>query len=114
MFSIFESVFLSSRNIAILGCVWCISRSNHANRKIKTSENSRGLKRRYRGRNLVHRSQDILYGSKHLKEWKNKDLCIETHSQASRAWSMRPEHAFSTHSGILSIACAPRALLNAG
>jgi len=58
--------------------------------KIK-NEDLRGLKIRYRGRNNVHRSQDILYESKHPKGRRNIHLCTGTHSRVPRAWAMLHE-----------------------
>jgi len=49
------------------------------------NEDSRGLGRRYRVRNYVPRSQDIINGSKYPKGRKNRDSGIETHSHAPRA-----------------------------
>ena len=46
------------------------------------NEDSRGLRRHYRGRNYVPMSQDILYGSKHPKGRRNMHLCIGQHSHA--------------------------------
>jgi len=52
--------------------------------KIK-NENSRGLRRLYRGRNSVSRSQDNLYESKHPKRRKNGEKGPVTHLHAPRA-----------------------------
>jgi hypothetical protein len=68
------------------------------------NEDSSGLRRRYRVRNFVPRSQDILYGSKHPKERKNRYLCIGTHSRlpehglCAPSMAMCPEHGIGTPS----------------
>jgi len=84
------------------------------------NEDSRGLRRHYKGRNYVLRSQDILYGSKHPKKQRNMHLYTGLHSHAPRAWTIRPKHghapqaylrrpkgAFSTLSCASRMACAP-------
>jgi len=53
--------------------------------KIK-SEDSRGLIRHYRGRNYVSKFQDILYGSKYPKRWRN--MRPGAHIALSCAWYM--------------------------
>jgi len=52
----------------------------------------RGLQRHYRGRNSIHKYQDILYGSKHPKRRRNKCLRPRNYVWAPRVWSMRPDH----------------------
>jgi len=48
------------------------------------NEDSRGLKKLYRGRNYVPKFQNILRWSKHLKRRRNKHFQHQTHSQAPR------------------------------
>ena len=62
--------------------------------KIK-NEDPRGLRRHYRGRNFVLKSQDNLYRSKQPKGRRNKDLSLRAHSHAPRAWGRHLESAFS-------------------
>jgi hypothetical protein len=53
--------------------------------KIK-NEDSKGLVRLYRGRNFVPKSQDILYGSKHPKGRKNREIgLVHTHMRLRHA-----------------------------
>jgi len=52
------------------------------------NEDSRGLKRRYKGMNFVPKFQDILYGSKHPKRRRNRRFGPKQHSHA-------PRHTFS-------------------
>jgi len=40
------------------------------------NEDSGGLRRHYRGRNYVPKLQDILYGSKQPKRWRNTRLHV--------------------------------------
>jgi hypothetical protein len=47
-----------------------------------TNEDSRGLIRHYKGRNYVPKSQDILYGSKHPKRQRNRQLRVKLHTHA--------------------------------
>jgi len=49
------------------------------------NEDSRGIIRNYKGRNYVLKSQDILYGRKHLKDEETDDYAQENNTYAPRA-----------------------------
>jgi len=68
--------------------------------KIK-KEDSKGLRRLYRGRNSVPRSRGKLFGRKHLKRQKNKEFGPGTHNHAPRAWPLGHSHALG------HVLCAP-------
>jgi hypothetical protein len=105
---------------------WCNSRRNHSNWKSKTSEDfgkikneaPRGLRKYYKWRNFVLRSQDILYGSKLLKGRRNIDLYMHRNTLTGslsmihmpRGEPRRPEHDLGTPRR----GCAPQALLKTG
>ena len=103
MFSILSHVVLTFSKTAILGRFNVIQEEIMQIGKTKLlktcedfgktmNENSRDLRRHYKGRNFVLKSQDVLHGSKYSKRQRNKKFRTGSSTYALREWAMRPGH----------------------